>query len=62
MDSKAIYKLMVKKCPNTKRNKHYLKRYVRFIAACLEKNEELIYLNCFPKKEKALQCQKSIEK
>lgn len=41
MDSKAIYLIMVKKCPNTRRNKHYLKRYVRFIKACVESNINL---------------------
>lgn len=32
---------MLSECPNSKRNKHYLKRYVRFVAACLEKNKDL---------------------
>ena len=34
MNSKLIYLTMIKKCPNTKRNKHYLKRYIRFINSC----------------------------
>ena len=41
MDHREIYKIMIKKCNNNRRNKHYLKRYVRFVYACMEINKNL---------------------
>lgn len=41
MDSRTFYKIMLKKCPDTKRNKHYLKRYIRFIQRCIKANQSL---------------------
>lgn len=41
VDSKTIYIKLLQKCPNTRRNKHYLKRYVRFIVACIDNNKSL---------------------
>lgn len=41
MDSETIYQTLLKKCPQQDRNIHYLKRYVNFIFACIENNEDL---------------------
>lgn len=41
MDSKTIYQTLLKKCPQQDKNIHYLRRYVNFIFACIEKNKDL---------------------
>lgn len=39
MNFKKIYKEMLKKCPKHKRNRIYLKRYIKFISSCIAVND-----------------------
>lgn len=41
MNSNDIYTALIAKCPQHKRNMHYLQRYVKFIYACLNRNETI---------------------